>query len=189
MYQYYKQHRLPGYPYTKPNFYFVTICTKYKSKDFGYIQNSRICLSEIDSIVHKAWLEIPQHFPQVTLDQFIVMPDHVHGLIQIKSVSQPVGTCYSMYPQNSRIQLSQFSQPIAGSLSMIINSFKGAITRGAHAKGHWQFRWQSRFHDRIIRSHIQLMNVRHYILTNPSNWKQGNGHIYNLDKIRVHGIE
>lgn len=162
-YQYHKQHRLPDHDYTSGT-YFVTICTKYRQHYFGYIENEKMVLSKIGMIVEECWKKIPQHFRQITLDEFIVMPNHVHGLLSIQK--PPVGTCYSKYPQ-----FNHYAQPITGSLSMIINTFKGAVTRQAHQKN-IDFKWQSRFHDIIVNNEKMYWAIKQYIQDNPKHWQE-----------------
>ncbi len=75
--------RYPGRDYSLPGIYFVTLCTGDKRKWFGTIINAEVQLSDIGSIAYKLWYEIPEHFPDITLDEFIIMPDHIHGIIII----------------------------------------------------------------------------------------------------------
>jgi len=86
--------RYRGYDYSSPGKYFITICTKGKTPYFGKIKNGRMNLSAIGEIAEKLWNDIPIHYPMVELDKFIIMPDHLHGIIIInrpsKSVDQPV---------------------------------------------------------------------------------------------------
>jgi len=94
--------RLTGYDYSAPGWYFITICTKNRVRYFGEIvtvetpdpgvsisQSAKIQLSEIGQIADKYWNEIPVHFPHVNLDAFQIMPDHIHGIIQITTVETP----------------------------------------------------------------------------------------------------
>jgi len=94
--------RLTGYDYSSPGWYFITICTKNRVQYFGEIvtvetpdpgvlisQSAKIQLSEIGQIADKYWNEIPVHFPHVNLDAFQIMPDHIHGIIQITTVETP----------------------------------------------------------------------------------------------------
>jgi len=76
--------RYQGYDYSLPGKYFVTICTKNKTTYFGKIENGEMILSESGKIAKNFWLEIPNHFPSIKLDEFIIMPDHMHGIIIIR---------------------------------------------------------------------------------------------------------
>lgn len=75
--------RLKNYDYSSNGYYFITICTKNRVHYFGKIIDQKMELSEIGKIAHKCWLEIPNHFPFVVLDESIIMPDHIHGIVVI----------------------------------------------------------------------------------------------------------
>lgn len=90
-----KSIRLPNRDYGKPGWYFLTICTKFRTPWFGKIHDGHMQLSEIGKIVEQCWHQIPHHFPHVSLDEFVVMPDHVHGILAIfpsgNGVTMPTG--------------------------------------------------------------------------------------------------
>jgi len=79
--------RLPGYDYSQNGMYFVTICTKGHEEFFGRIEDGEMVLSEIGIVANKFWQEIPKHFPFVILDEFVVMPNHVHGVLEINNLN------------------------------------------------------------------------------------------------------
>jgi REP element-mobilizing transposase RayT len=117
---------------------------------------AKIQLSAIGQIANKYWNEIPVHFPHVNLDAFQIMPDHIHGIIQLLGVSIPTETP----------NLGVSTGPAIG---IIINQFKRICTietRDAKLK----FVWQPRFHDHIIRNEEELQRIRDYIRNNPRNW-------------------
>ena len=147
--------RLKGRDYSKPGNYFVTIVTKDRTNFFGNIKNKTVCLNSVGSAAHKLWLKIPHHFENVKLDEFIVMPNHVHGIINI------VGSCHGMSPPRH----NQFSKPVPGSLWMIINHYKGAVTRYCN-ENNKNFQWQTLYHDRVIRNKGKLERIRKYIKNN-----------------------
>jgi REP element-mobilizing transposase RayT len=78
-----KQNRLKGFDYSSNGYYYITICTQERKHYFGEIVNDEINLSEIGKIAKKYWFEIPNHFPFVKLNEFIVMPNHIHGIVVI----------------------------------------------------------------------------------------------------------
>ena len=160
--------RHPDWDYSQDGYYFVTICTKNREEFFGKIINEEIQLSEIGKIVWKFWREIPKHFPFVKLDESIVMPNHVHGILIIEN---PVETRHGVslqQPQNK----NQFSRPITGSVSVIVNHFKGSVTRWCRKNNRNYFQWQSRFYDHIIRNNLSLNRIREYIRINPERWEE-----------------
>ena len=85
-----KYNRLKNYDYSQNGYYFVTICVKDKIEYFGKIENNKMILNEIGKIANQCWLEIPKHFPDVKLDEHIIMPNHLHGIVVIEN--NPVGT-------------------------------------------------------------------------------------------------
>jgi len=80
--------RLNGYDYSKPGNYFITICTKDRKPLFGDIIDEKIKLSKTGKIVSECWLDLPNHYPNIILDEFIVMPNHIHGIIIIRNGSE-----------------------------------------------------------------------------------------------------
>ena len=82
--------RLKGYDYSKPGYYHVTICTYNRKELFGYIEDNRMFLNKYGRIAEKTWKEIPDHHPDVESDEFIVMPNHVHGIIIMRITGSPI---------------------------------------------------------------------------------------------------
>ncbi|MBV6492555.1 MAG: hypothetical protein LDLANPLL_00549 [Turneriella sp.] len=159
--------RLKGYDYASHGFYFVTICTKNREYFFGNIENGVIHFSAIGQMAEKFWHEIPDHFSHVVLDEFVVMPNHVHGIIQI--TDNPVETQHAASLQSFTKQLSTKKNISSGSLPAIIRSYKSAVKKWA-TMNKINFAWQSRFHDHVIRNEQSLNQIRLYIQQNPKNW-------------------
>ncbi len=174
--------RYPGRDYSRPGKYFVTICTADRTEWFGKITNSKMQLSDIGSIACKFWYDIPQHFPYINLDEFVIMPDHIHGIIIInRSPKKPmVGSLHATnLPSNDDVPIKNKTMaalsPKPGSLSVVIRSYKSAVTKHACLINN-DFSWQSRFYDTIICTKGQLSRIRKYIKNNPANWgKNRNG--------------
>lgn len=164
-----KQFRLPGYDYSQNGYYFVTICTHEKIDYFGKIINNQIQLSEIGKIVFNHWYEICTHFNNINLDEFIVMTNHIHGILIINNKNivdiNPEGR---NMPWHVPTKINQFSKPIPKSLSMIINHFKGSVVKKCHQK-QLKFKWQPRFHDHVIRNEKEYFAIKQYIRDNPKN--------------------
>ena len=149
--------RLKSWNYTNPWWYFVTICTKSHKEYFGEINNEKMVLNELGKIAEQCWKEIPVHYKPVELDEFIIMPNHVHGIIILNTVETPY------------MASLQESKPI--SLGDVVGKYKAAVTRNVHILGPSDFHWQSRFYDRIIRNEKELFNIRKYIQLNPLKWE------------------
>ncbi len=189
--------RLHAYDYARKGSYFITICTRRECL-FGEITNGELTLSQIGEMVQRCWLDLPNHFPNVTLDKYQTMPNHVHGIVVLwadrgrdlippnrrRTGNQiPAGIWDENFKGNpnvfpgrdvqlnvptvdSRTRLS----PLKGSLSVIVRTFKAAVTTWARRNGHEYFGWQPRFHDHIIRDKEDLERIRAYIRENPANW-------------------
>ena len=144
--------------------YYVTICAGGRECYFGEIENNMVKLSEIGILADKYWLEIPGHFKYVKLDEYIIMPNHIHAIIIIDNpnVETPnLGVSTTNTGKNDKWR--------SGVLGVIINQYKRICTIESR-KINPEFAWQSRFHDHVIRDEESLNNIRRYIKDNPENW-------------------
>jgi len=163
--------RLPGYDYSQNGLYFVTICTKERECFFGEIVNEKMILSEVGKIAKQYWEEIPNHFSHMHLDEFSIMPNHVHGIIEILSDARRDEAMPRLYNGEHR-NMSEIS-PTSGSLAVIIGSYKSIVSKNANKKfPNAFFHWQPRFYDHIIRNDESLAKIREYIRTNPAMWER-----------------
>lgn len=164
--------RLQNWNYGWNGKYFVTIVTKNREHYFGKILNETMVLNKLGEITDECWRDIPKHFPFVILDEFCIMPNHIHGIIVIDNKTgdprRDVACNVSTNEPNSN-KMSTIS-PKPGSLSTIIRSYKSAITKSVN-ENNYDFGWQSRFYDHIIRNEKSLNRIRNYIRNNPKNWK------------------
>lgn len=167
-----KRLRHKDFDYSNPGYYFITICSEDKEEIFGRIEKGKMILSESGRIVYKCWYSIPEHFPDAELDQFQIMPDHLHGIIIINPHSNTdVGDAYYASRKNSGD--AKFASPTDRTkmlLSIIIQQFKRQVTietRSLHNKKIFQ----RSFYDRIIRNEKELYNIRKYIIDNPMRWE------------------
>jgi len=166
--------------------YFITICTKNRKHFYGKIQNGKMELSRVGVIADILWHEIPQHAKNVELGAFVVMPNHIHGILILtenntnpiaKSVetlhaTTPVETLHATMPVETlhatSLRMASIS-PKPNSVSTIIRSYKSAVTKNANRLG-YEFGWQSLFHDHIIRNDEEYQRINDYIENNPINW-------------------
>ena len=174
-----KQYRLKDYDYSSDGFYFVTICTYNQEEYFGEIKNCKMQLSKIGKIAKKFWLEIPDHNKNTKLDEFVVMPNHLHGIIVISdSYGNVAGfdrrnvACNVPTNKNNKNNYYSKISPKPKSLGTIIRSYKSAITKTIKKELQIYFEWQQRFHDRVIRNNKELNKIRNYIINNPKNWER-----------------
>jgi REP element-mobilizing transposase RayT len=158
--------RKKGWDYTLPGMYFVTICTEARRPFFGFVLGEAMHASGAGMIAENYWKEIPAHHNNIELDEFIVMPNHVHGIIVIPGERLP-----ELRPKEKFRRVAELSQARAkkDSVSSVLASYKSAVTTWCRAQG-LDFAWQPRFHDRIIRGKNSLQAVREYIRDNPKNW-------------------
>ncbi len=167
--------RAQWWNYSNNGAYFITICTQNRSPFFGEIVDEKMILSESGKIAQKCWDEIPVHFPFVKLGSFVVMPDHVHGIIFIENnLDDGNGrfvACNESSPNKNQIMSDK--SPKKGSLSSIVRSYKSAVSRFSKEIDQ-SFKWQSKYHDIIIQDNQALENISKYIEDNVKNWKNKN---------------
>jgi REP element-mobilizing transposase RayT len=161
--------RLPYWCYSLRQAYFITIGTISRYRYFGGIVGKEMILSEAGIIARNIWLEIPQHFSFITLDAFVFMPDHMHGVLII----------------NRYIKVKHDRQEGAGgitgihnpmlhdNISRVIRWYKGRTTYEIRKKLE-EFKWHGRFYDRILRDD-ELYAFRNYIRNNPAEWERNYG--------------
>ncbi|MDK1118867.1 MAG: transposase [Anaerolineae bacterium] len=157
--------RVPGYDYTSPGEYFITVAAYKREMLFGEIENDEMRLNALGKIVSDCWHEIPNHFPHVDLDAFVVMPNHIHGIIVITDNIRR-GTIYRAPTETTE----QFGKPIPGSIPTIMRTFKAAVTRRIGRDGHESSVWQRNYSEHIIRGDRDRRRIHDYILANPENW-------------------
>ena len=157
--------RLKEFDYTQPGAYFVTVCTWRRENLFGDVVDGEVRLNERGHIVKECWNGIPEHFPQVDLDAFVVMPNHIHGIIVIKGNDDVVGATHA-----SPLRKKSGSTP--KSLGAMVVSFKSATARRIKDKVGEIGIWQRNYYERVIRDEKEWDLIRRYIETNPDNWEQ-----------------
>jgi putative transposase len=160
-----KSLRLPYRSYAEPGIYYVTICAHKNACVFGSIQNGSVSLTPLGDFVHEHWQVIPSHFPKAKLHAFIVMPSHLHGLIEL--AGQPTSPTAEIRPRKFDLD----AVPV-GSLPAIVRSFKAIVARRAHLElGFSGDVWHRNYFERIIRDARELSNATQYVLENPAKWE------------------
>jgi putative transposase len=162
--------RLNGWDYGANGLYFVTICTKDKTPFLGEIvetqsgethsEETRSIVSlretEIGQVAYHNWLQIPEYAPFVELDEFVIMPDHLHGILYINK------------PDKIDWQPNKFGGQ-SKNLASIIRGYKSSVkTYATHNL--IDFMWQPKYYDRVIRDEKEHNNIRQYIYDNPEQW-------------------
>ncbi|MDQ2888144.1 MAG: hypothetical protein M3Y39_18905 [Chloroflexota bacterium] len=147
--------RLKDRDYSDPGFYYITICTLNKTQWLGDIVNNELCLTPAGSIVQSVWDSLPNRFPGLVLDGFVVMPNHMHGIILL----------------TEHLRYNKPGKALKPTLSKIVDIYKGAATylirRNADIP---EFSWQKSAHDIILYNQRMLDRTRRYIAKNPERW-------------------
>ena len=159
-----KANRLRDYDYSLPGYYFLTICTKNRICYFGDVKNEKMYLNEIGQIIRNNWLKIDSHYKVAMLDDYTIMPNHLHGIIIISDFLE--GNRYS-----AKLIASKKKNSRHALLSTIIRTFKTLTKKEiCRTDSGSQFEWQRSFYDHIIRNEKSLMEIREYIRNNPLKW-------------------
>ena len=149
--------RRRDHDYRSSAIYLITVCTHERAPLLGDLRNGIVHLSPFGQCVHDCWSAIPEHFPHVSLDAFVVMPDHIHGIIVMTSASDtrtpPRATHASPLP--------------AGSLGAVVGSFKSAATKLINRMRNTPGAvvWQRNYYDQIV---TDLPAARDYVRQNPT---------------------
>jgi REP element-mobilizing transposase RayT len=169
--------RLKGHDHAQQGAYFVTVCTRERESLFGHVVNGEMRLNEAGEIARRCWEDIPDHFPLVELDAFVIMPNHVHGIIMI---TEPCKGEASVPPHSSEEQRGSDASPLRqppngtqpGSLSAIVQNFKSISTRRMNAACGAPGRplWLRNYYEHVVRNEAELMAIREYIQGNPARW-------------------
>jgi REP element-mobilizing transposase RayT len=178
---------MKGYDYTLPGAFFVTILSKRREYAFGEVIGGDVVLSSIGHVIQDCWFDIPKHSPDVKLDEFIIMPNHLHGILFIlESVGK--GEAFSntdVSLENPNLENASPLRPLGtppGSLSAIIQNFKSVSTRMVNKMFFKPGNkvWQRNYFERIIRNDSELNAIRQYIIDNPVNWCEDEQHPANI---------
>ena len=174
--------RLKNYDYSQSGIYFVTICTKNREHIFCSIENGETMLSEEGIVADKCWMGIPTHSPDVVLHEYVIMPNHIHGIIEIKKSMDvldwdvrdnvgaknfsPLPHPTSPQPQPSSLT-KEFKRPTGTSrtIGSIVRGFKIGVTKGIGYSP-----WQRNYYEHIIRDYMEYVRVAEYIVQNPQKW-------------------
>ena len=157
--------RLKGYDYRSYGAYFVTVCVQNRRCLFGSVSDDSMLLSRNGRIAQRCWLDTPNHFQYTTLDQYVVMPNHFHGIVWI--------SIRALLEATIKPNVTPPAGFLKDSLSSVIASFKSAVTRTANRLSGESGRscWQRGFVDHVIRDDDELQVIRQYIMDNPRKWK------------------
>ncbi len=183
--------RLQGYDYSQNGAYFITLCAKDRKPIFGKIVNGEMQLSPFGVIVRDEWLKTSEMRKNIEMDEFIVMPNHFHGIIVIDDGIgrdarhrvqdldlKGTGTVHRA-PTEKAPTREQFGKPTSNTIPTIIRGFKAAVTKQINTiqinAGKYNLPeriWQKNYYEHVIRNEVSLNKIREYIMHNPLNWKE-----------------
>lgn len=158
--------RLKEWDYGTPGYYFITICAQDRIPWFGKIDGDRMIFSPAGEITVQNLKRIPHIYPNIDLDAWVVMPNHIYAIIVIGETPR-AGVETSHWDVSTKIYYLR-----SGTLGAIINQYKTACTKRIRANGYMDFAWQTRFYDHIIRNEKSLEKIRAYIIGNPVKWTE-----------------
>ena len=185
--------RLKDYDYSQAGAYFVTICSWQREYLFGEIVNCEMVLNDMGRVVESVWCQLPEHFTNIHLDEYMIMPNHFHGILHINEFVGVVGVVGVVGAKQGSSALPAFdlcgnlgkagealALPLhhlrgsaSGSLCSIVQNFKSVSTRKIN-----RLRnnpgcpvWQRNYYERVIRNEDELSRAREYIVNNPMKWE------------------
>jgi len=166
-----KSNRLKDYDYSRNGYYFVTICIKDRQELFGTVENNQMILNDLGKIAEKCWIDLPNHYMNCALDEFTIMPNHIHGIVVIDNELLTNYVVTGFKPVTTKNH----------SLSEIIRGFKTFSSRCINELNlPLLFRWQRSFYDHIIRNEKSLEKIREYVVYNPLKWELDRNNTENL---------
>ena len=189
--------RLRGYDYSKDNLYFITTCVRNRACCFGEIvrltnqnclrraspelssQNDRqiMIVNEYGRIAEKQWYWLGRQYSHLIMHEFVIMPNHVHGIIEIREslagTGRFVGTGnFVGTGRDLSLHTGRISEMKIKPLMQIIGAYKTSVAKQIHLLGNLEFSWQRSFHDHIIKDKAEFLSISEYILDNTSKWHE-----------------
>lgn len=191
--------RLKGYDYSQAGLYFITICCENRICRFGKIQNGEMILNEYGRIAYNEWEKTPDIRNHVELGEFIIMPNHIHGIIRLGELHSPknetrctdklhspenkstshsnFGECNSKYDRgkwNSKYDRGECNSPLRSpsqTVGAIVRGYKSSVTKQLNLMGFHGKLWQRNYYEHIIRNEQSHHRISHYIINNPAKWQ------------------
>jgi REP element-mobilizing transposase RayT len=186
--------RLKGYDYGSAGLYFITLCTHNRAMLFGHIENGQMVLNAAGQIANQCWFEIPNHYPNIVLHEFVVMPNHIHGIIQIVGAkyfspnNEPeqildhyIGAndfspneigINDVSPNNTGAKdVSPLRRGPSGTIGAVVRGYKIGVTKWMRQHTDIQTIWQRNYWEHIIRDENSFQTISCYIKNNPAKWE------------------
>lgn len=159
--------RLHDYDYSRAGAYYITICIYNKEHLFGKIANGELQPNEYGKIAENEWIKTFQLRNNIEMDEFIIMPNHFHGIIIISNEPDGTGTA------RRAPTIERFSKPTSNTIPTIIRNYKSAVTKQINDLKNTPgtILWQRNYYEHAIRDEADLNRIREYIINNPRNWE------------------
>jgi len=176
--------RLKDYDYSQSGAYFITICTQKRECLFGEIVDGEMRLNDAGQMVQTKWDELPKYYTGIDIDEFVIMPNHFHGIILIHDVGAGPRAC----PDKGQTGLGQ-PRGVAPTMSLpdVVHRFKSLTTtryrQGVTQNGWPPFPgklWQRNYYEHVIRDEDELLEIREYIANNPKKWAEDENNPINI---------
>ena len=182
--------RLKGYDYSQAGWYFVTICCHGRACLFGDVINNKMVLNEYGQIANNEWMKTPDIRPNVELGEFIIMPNHVHGIIRLLCRGELHSPLHNGVSTNNNIELhsplhngvstnnninGECDSPLQGpsnTIGAIIRGYKSSVTKQLNLLNIGCAVWQRNYYEHIIRNEQSYQNISKYIINNPAKWSE-----------------
>ncbi len=163
--------RARGYDYSQPGVYFVTLCTARRACNLGYIQNGKMLRNDVGEAIQRRWLDLPAQFAEVTLDTFVIMPNHLHGIIVLTGPRPPQSAAHIPRMSTDHREAPTRTRKLP-TLGHIVGTFKSRSAIEANRILHPIGRpfWQRNYYNHVVRRGRDLDEIRRYIAENPMKW-------------------
>lgn len=150
-----KTTRIPRHDYSSKGYYFVTLLCKDRKPLFGAIEGTEVRLNEAGEIAYKCWTEIPEHFPHIRLEDFIIMPDHIHGVLYITETQS-----------SGEYQVHAYQKVVPRSIGSVVRGYKIGVTKWFRNRGDASVIWHRNYHC-VSLLWQDVGRVNEYIRNNP----------------------
>lgn len=173
--------RLKGYDYNQNGVYFITICLQDRKCLFGKIIDDKcrgerfFAPTEAGQIAKQCWLEIPQHYPNVILNDFIIMPNHIHGILVINNDILPVHDDWAKNLSPVHDDRAKDFSPLRGpsrTIGAIVRGYKIGVTKWFRQNTDIYDAWQRNYYEHIIRNEKSMEKIREYVINNYYTWEK-----------------
>jgi len=185
--------RLKGYDYSREGAYFVTLCVQNRECLFGDVVDREMCVNDAGEMVMKTWADLPNHYGNITLDEFVIMPNHIHGIIVMTNVGAGLKPARPSSKGAGFVRAGLKPAPTKTNqhgLSEIVRALKTFASRRINAiRNTPGIRvWQRNYYEHIIRDEEELSRIREYIVNNPARWAEDEENPFNVKRMmKIHG--